>query len=98
MTPADWHRYLEWQTWATTRRPQTEAAPGLSEDVGEPELKDIDRKDVTPADTYRGDAAQWRHLFSKLVTFLTRRNAKWGELLNTIRANATDPFDELKEI
>ena len=31
VTPADWHRYLELQVWATTRRPQTEAAPGPSE-------------------------------------------------------------------
>ena len=91
VTPADRHRYLEGQTWATMRRPQTEAAPGPSEDVGEPELKDIDRKDVTPPDKYRGDAAQWRHWFAKLVMFLTRRNAKWGELLHATRTNATDP-------
>ena len=58
VTPADWHRYLELQVWATTRRPQTEAAPGPSEDVGEPELKDIDRKDATPPGKYRGGAAQ----------------------------------------
>ena len=69
-------------------------------DAVEMELKDIDKKDVTPPAKYRGDASSWRHWYTKLVTFLSRRDARWGTLLETIRQRSTNPYTEedVKEI
>ena len=55
------------------------------------DLKDIDKKDVAPPGKYRGDAAAWRHWFRMFTTFLTRRDARWGTLLDAIRKHSTNP-------
>ena len=58
------------------------------------DLRDIDKKDVAPPGKYRGDAAAWRHWYTKFTTFLTRRDSRWGLLLDAIRKHSTNPYSE----
>ena len=50
-----------------------------------------------PPGKYRGDAAAWRHWYTKLNTFLARRDPRWGELLEAVRQRSRDPYSEEAE-
>ena len=60
----------------------------------EVDLKDIDKKDVAPPVKYRGDAASWRHWYTKFTTFLARRDSRWGVLLAVVRKHSTNPYTD----
>jgi hypothetical protein len=65
--------------------------------AAEEDLRDIDKKDVVPPSKYRGDASMWRHWYTKLHTVLTRRDPRWGELLEAVRKRSRDPYSEVSE-
>ena len=60
-------------------------------EAAEEDLRDIDKKDVAPPSKYRGDASVWRHWYTKLHTFMIRRDPRWGELLEAVRRRSKDP-------
>ena len=53
---------------------------------------EIHYKDVSPPQKFKG-GGQWRYWFTKFATFLTRRNAKWDTLLNSIREDSKNPYE-----
>ena len=61
------------------------------------DLKDIHIKDVGKPGKYKGEVVKWRHWFLKMKTFLERRDYRWGKLLDFIKADAKDPYDDEKE-
>ena len=62
--------------------------------AAEEDLRDIDKKDMVPPSKYRGDASMWRHLYTKLHTFLNRRDPRCGEMLEAVRQRSRDPCSE----
>ena len=89
-------------------QPVTAAPPGgrwqprnlqsdFQSETAEEELRDIDKKDVAPPSKYRGDASVWRHWYTKLHTFMARRDLRWGELLEAVRRRSKDPYSDAAE-
>ena len=60
----------------------------------EVDLKDIDEKNVAPPAKYRGDAASWRHWYTKFTTLPARRDSRWGVLLDVIRKHSANPHTD----
>ena len=62
------------------------------------DLADIDRKDVEKPPKYGGNLAQWRLWFTKFRGFLARRDPRWGDLLDALKADSKDPLTDQSEV
>ena len=76
---------------------KTEVRKDLTGFDTDEDLKDIDKKDVALPGKYKGDAGQWRHWYTKFHTFLSRRDKRWGKLLETIKGNSQKPYEDKDE-
>ena len=66
-------------------------------DEDDEDLKEIHIKDVGKPGKYKGEVGKWRHWFLKVKSFLDRRDPRWGKLLDLVKDNSKDPYDEDKE-
>ncbi len=60
-------------------------------------LQEIHIKDAGKPGKYKGEVGKWRHWSLKMKSFLDRRDPRWGKLLDIVKSDSKDPYDDVKE-